>query len=100
MSEGSLIVPVLTPLRNVHFASVGQAATVKDVIDVLLLSDEVKDEICGDICDNRSWELQTVTNERPGRTWEEGELDSFDYGEQSTSRRNICTSLKSIPQAF
>ena len=81
MSEGSLIVPVLTPLRNVHFASVGQAATVKDVIDVLLLSDEVKVEICGEINGVDSWVLQRVSNERPGRTWEEGELDSFDYGE-------------------
>lgn len=81
MSEGSLIVPVLTPLRNVHFASVGQAATVKDVIDVLLLSDEVKVEICGDINGVDSWVLQRMSNERPGRTWEEGELDSFDYGE-------------------
>ncbi len=81
MTEGSLIVPVITPLRNVHFASVNQAATVKDVIDVLLLSDELKEEICGEINENGSWGLQRVTDERPGRTWEDGELDSFDYGE-------------------
>ncbi len=81
MTEGSLIVPVITPLRNVHFASVNQAATVKDVIDVLLLSDELKEEICGEINENGSWDLQRVTDERPGRTWEDGELDSFDYGE-------------------
>ena len=71
--------PVLTPSGSIHFASVAQAATANDVIESLITKEEIKHELLGDLKD-AGWRLQKVTNERPGRVWEDTELEALQDG--------------------
>ncbi|KAL5507835.1 hypothetical protein ACEPAH_5453 [Sanghuangporus vaninii] len=78
-TENPLIVPVISPSGTVYFASVSQDAAAQDVIDSLIRSRDVKEEILGDLPDEE-WDLQTVRKEEAGRVWEEDELEGLGSG--------------------
>ncbi|KAL5527808.1 hypothetical protein ACEPAG_6609 [Sanghuangporus baumii] len=78
-TENPLIVPVISPSGTVYFASVSQDAAAQDVIDSLLQSQDVQEEILGDLSD-KGWDLQTVRKEEAGRVWEEDELEGLGSG--------------------
>ena len=83
MTDGPLIVPVITPCGTVHFASVPQNATAEDVVRALL-EEGVSEEVLGDLSDE-GWDLQVVRQEPSGRVWEEDELEALDDGESDHS---------------
>ena len=75
-----LIIPILTPSNNVHFASLNSpAASVDEVIQNLLAVGDVAPEILGDLEDG-GWALQRVMSETSGRTWLDGELEALGEG--------------------
>jgi diaphanous 1 len=79
MPDDILIVPTVLSSGSLQFASVQQEGTVSDVIDSLIILDEVKSDILGDLppC---GWAIQLVRKEPPGRQWEEYELESLGDG--------------------
>ena len=79
MTDGPLIVPVITPCGNVNFASTTQDATGQDVINVLLDNKDGRKSILGELND-QGWDLQVVNEEPPGRIWEEEELERLNSG--------------------
>jgi hypothetical protein len=80
MPTSSLIVPTIFPTGSLRFAEVQQNATAKDVIEALIALDGVKSEILGDLAD-QGWALQTIRAERPGRPWEDAELEALGDGQ-------------------
>ena len=79
MPDDTLIVPTVLPSGSLYFASVRQDGTVGDVINSLLVLDEVKSDILGDL-PPRGWAIQLVRKASPGRQWEEDELESLGDG--------------------
>ncbi|CAK5262775.1 unnamed protein product [Mycena citricolor] len=81
MPAQSLIVPTILPTGTLHFAEVEHSATAQDVINALLLVADLKSEILGDVEEgDAGWALQTIRVERPGRPWEEVELEALGDG--------------------
>ena len=79
MSVNTLVVPVLSPSGTVHFASIPRDATVKDLINVLQKSDDVREDILNGLPES-GWDLQKVRLEEPGRAWEDHELEILNNG--------------------
>lgn len=79
MSADTLIIPTLLPSGTVHFAEVSQQGSAQDVIDSIMASGEVAKDILGSL-EDRGWALQRIRREKPGRTWEQDELEALGDG--------------------
>ncbi|GLB34079.1 putative diaphanous FH3 domain contatinign protein [Lyophyllum shimeji] len=79
MPSNSLIVPTVLVTGSLHFAEVPEDSIAEDVIHVLIVMDEVKDEILGDLEDH-GWALQRIRVEPSGRPWEETQLEALGDG--------------------
>lgn len=99
MTDGPLIVPVITPCGNVNFASTTQDATAQDVINVLLENEDVRKSILGEL-DDQGWDLQIVSEEPSGRLWEEDELERLNSGRHTMFLRLLKYLLKDREQEF
>lgn len=64
---------------SLHFAEVQQDSIAEDVIHVLMVVDEVKDEVLGEL-EDYGWALQRIRAEPSGRPWEEDELEALGDG--------------------
>lgn len=82
MPNDALIAPVLIPTGSLHFASISQDATARDLIDSLTQSAEVTEDVLGGLQDH-GWDLQKVRKEQSGRPWEESELEALGDGKRS-----------------
>jgi len=82
MPPPPLVAPTVLPSGTLHFAAVKQDALVKDVIQVLLDTPDVKEEVLGDLIgENKSaWALQRVTKNEQGRIWDDSELANLGNG--------------------
>ncbi|KAJ3796793.1 armadillo-type protein [Lentinula aff. detonsa] len=74
-----LIVPVVLVNGDLQFAEVGHDATAQDVLNKLLETSDVKNDILGDL-EDQGWALQRLRLERKGRRWEEQELETLGDG--------------------
>lgn len=80
--EATLVVPVLSPSGQVHFASLPRTATANDAVIALKGSSEVVEDVLGELGDGgHGWALQRIQREETGRNWEEEELEALDDGE-------------------
>ena len=66
MAAVPLLVPTLSPSGALHFATVGEQATAQDVINVLSVLDEVKEDILGDL-QEAGWAIQKIFRGLDGR---------------------------------
>ena len=90
MSTDTLIVPTLLLNGSIHFAEVSREGSAQDVIDNIVRSEEITKDILGDL-DNHGWALQRVRKERPGRTWEQDELEVLGDGKSCSRIPDIST---------
>lgn len=66
MAAVPLIVPTLSPSGALHFAAVGREASAQDIINVLSVLDEVKEDILGDL-QEEGWAVQRILKGVEGR---------------------------------
>ena len=78
--NNSLIVPVLLVTGSLHFAEIRKGGKVRDVIEVLLRVEGIKEEILEDL-EESGWALQRIRVEQTGRPWEANELMILGDGE-------------------
>lgn len=74
-----LIVPIILVNGDLQFVEVDHGATVQDVLNELLETSDVKNNILGDL-EDQGWALQRLRFERKGRRWEEEELEALGDG--------------------
>lgn len=86
MPTSSLLVPTVLPGGDIQFATVGQDATAKDLIDELLKLDKVKHSVLGDLQDSE-WALQKLRLDDNNPVYQDGELAAIDDG------KSISTTL-------
>ncbi|GAW03196.1 FH2-domain-containing protein [Lentinula edodes] len=78
-SPSPLIVPIILVNGDLQFVEVDHGATVQDVLNELLETSDVKNNILGDL-EDQGWALQRLRFERKGRRWEEEELEALGDG--------------------
>ncbi|KAG6861568.1 hypothetical protein C0995_014864 [Termitomyces sp. Mi166 len=79
MPTHSLVVPTILVTGSLHFAEVFEDSIAEDVINVLIVLDDVKNEVLADL-EDYGWALQRIRVEPSGRVWEEAELEALGDG--------------------
>ena len=88
MAANTLIVPTLLLNGTIHFAEISQEGTAQDVVDTIVASKDITNDILGHL-ENRAWALQRIRVEKNGRNWEQDELEVLGDGKQM-SRITDC----------
>ncbi|KAG6910997.1 hypothetical protein DXG01_006051 [Tephrocybe rancida] len=79
MPSHSLVMPTILVTGSLRFAEVLEDSIAEDVINVLVVLDDVKDEVLGEL-EDYGWALQRIRVEPSGRPWEEAELEGLGDG--------------------
>lgn len=88
--NNQLIVPTVLVSGSLHFAEVDNNGRAQNVVDVLLATEGVKEEILGGVLEESGWALQRIRTEESGRSWEEDELEALDDGQYIHSFIPYC----------
>ena len=91
-----LIVPIILTTGSLHFAEVQEDSIAQDVINTLIASEEVRNEVLGDL-DDRGWALQKIRVQDSGRLWEEGELEALGDGKVIMMLAQNCKQVILLP---